>query len=87
MGNLAKRLARKLKSLRGEISQLQYCRKLGLSKSTLNRLEMGQQNVTLQTLEKLCERLKCDVGDLFDAEPKDQNVHAPAARGRSTLGR
>jgi len=29
---------------------------------------MGDQNVTLDTLEVLCKRLKCDVVDLFAEE-------------------
>src|SRR5688572_30755597 len=68
MGNLRKRLAKRLRELRGETSQLQFTRKLGLSQSSYNRMEMGQQNVTVDTLEVLCKRLKCDVGDLFAEE-------------------
>ena len=44
---------------------VQFARKLVISKSSLNRMEMGQQNVTLETLDVLCERLKCNVGELF----------------------
>jgi DNA-binding Xre family transcriptional regulator len=28
-------------------------------------MELGEQNVSLKTLEVLCKRLKCDVGELF----------------------
>jgi len=65
MDILAKRLGNRLKELRGEQSQLQFCRKLGISKSSLNRMEEGEQNVSLRTLDTLCKRLKCDVADLF----------------------
>jgi DNA-binding Xre family transcriptional regulator len=65
MGNLAKRLAKRLREARGHTSQLQFAAKLGVSKSSLNRMEMGIQNVTLDTLETLCHKLRCDVGDLF----------------------
>jgi DNA-binding Xre family transcriptional regulator len=68
MGKLAKRLSRKLLELRGETPQYLFARRLGISKSSLNRMEVGDQNVSLRTLEILCARLKCDVGDLF---PKD----------------
>jgi len=51
--------------MRGNISQLQYARKLGISSSSLNRIELGEQNVSLKTLDQLCRRLKCSVGDLF----------------------
>jgi DNA-binding Xre family transcriptional regulator len=50
MGNLAKRLAKRLREARGHTSQLQFAAKLG---------------VTLDTLETLCHKLRCDVGDLF----------------------
>jgi len=40
--------------------------------SVLHRLEMGEQNVTLRTLEHLTKRFKCSIADLF--------------RGRGTLG-
>jgi len=36
----------------------------GISDSTLHRIEMAEQNVTLKTLEQLCQRLKCAVEDL-----------------------
>ena len=65
MDTLAKRLGRRLQELRGEESQLQFAKKLGISKSSLNRMELGEQNVSLRTLEILCRRLRCDVADLF----------------------
>jgi DNA-binding Xre family transcriptional regulator len=65
---LEHRLARKLRTLRGELPQRRFAEKIGISKSTLNRLEMGDQNISLKTLKVLCQRLKCDIGDLF---PKD----------------
>lgn len=65
MDNLAIRLGKRLRELRAEESQLQFSRKLGISKSSLNRMEQGEQNVSLKTLETLCERLGCDVGELF----------------------
>ncbi len=66
MEDLAKRLARKLKRLRGDMTQRRFARRLGISSASLNRLENRQQNVSLKTLTLLCKRLKCDIGDLFD---------------------
>ena len=40
-------------------------RKLGLAYSTLHRMEMGVQNVTLKTLEQIMKRLKCTMSDIF----------------------
>lgn len=65
MENLRLRLARKLVALRGDKSQLQYSKEIGLSNSTLRRLEDGTQNLTLDSLQILCERLGCDVVELF----------------------
>jgi DNA-binding Xre family transcriptional regulator len=65
MGTLAKRLGKRLRELRGTESQLQFSKKLGISNASLNRIELGEQNVSLRTLDTLCKRLKCDVGDLF----------------------
>ncbi|MGH7976841.1 MAG: hypothetical protein ACREC8_09270 [Limisphaerales bacterium] len=38
---------------------------MGISSSSLHRMEMGEQNVTLKTLEFLLKRLKCSVTDVF----------------------
>jgi DNA-binding Xre family transcriptional regulator len=63
---LAKQLAVFLKKRRGNTTFQQFSRKIGISDSTLHRLELGEQNVTLQTLEQICDRLKCSVSEIFD---------------------
>jgi DNA-binding Xre family transcriptional regulator len=40
-----------------------------VSQSTLQRLEMAQQNVGLDMLETICVRLHCEIGDLFPPLP------------------
>lgn len=65
MRHAHKRLGQKLRRFRGPLPLRIYARKLGISHTTLNRLEMGKQNVTLATLEKLSERLKCRIVDLL----------------------
>jgi len=62
---LAKRLSAFLRKKRGDLTYQQFSRKTGISDSTLHRLEMADQNVTLKTLEQLCDRLKCGVSELF----------------------
>jgi putative transcriptional regulator len=53
--------------------QRDFARRLGISKSSLHRLEMRQQNVGLDMLEHLCRRLKCDLADLFPpADPEER---------------
>ncbi|MFZ1072202.1 MAG: helix-turn-helix transcriptional regulator [Verrucomicrobiia bacterium] len=63
---LAKQLAAFLRKKRGDLTYAQFARKTGLSDSTLHRLELGAQNVTLKTLEQICDRMKCRVSDLFN---------------------
>ncbi len=67
-GFLRRRLARGLARLRGEQSQNEFSRRVGVSGPTINRIENQVQNVSLDTLEKLCIRLRCDIGDLFPPE-------------------
>jgi DNA-binding Xre family transcriptional regulator len=62
---LAKQLAAFLRNKRGNLTYKQFSRKTGLSDSTLHRLELAEQNVTLKTLEQICDRLKCSVADIF----------------------
>ncbi len=73
-GFLRKRLARGLARIRGNRSQNEFSRRVGVSGPTINRIENETQNVSLETLEKLCLALRCDIRDLFpdetDAEGK-----------------
>jgi len=41
-------------------------KRLGVSRSTLNRLEAADQNTTLRTLDRLCRALKREPWDLFE---------------------
>lgn len=42
---------------------------VGISSSTLAKMSKGE-NVSLAVLEKLCEALECDFGDIISYEPK-----------------
>ncbi len=64
---MQKQLGQFLRKRRGEMTLSAYARKLGISSSSLHRMEMGEQNVTLTTLERLLKRLKCNAADVFDA--------------------
>lgn len=65
MDQLRKRLAKTIKQKRGKMTEREFARKVGLSKTTLHRIENQDQNVTLDTLEYLCKKFKCDISDLF----------------------
>jgi transcriptional regulator with XRE-family HTH domain len=62
---LRKQLAEFLRKRRGDQTFHQFARKLGLSDSTLQRIEMMEQNVTIDTLEQIVNQLRCRVSDIF----------------------
>lgn len=64
--SLQKQLGQFLRKQRGDQTLPAYARKLGISSSSLHRMEMGEQNVTLKTLEHLLKRLKCRARDVFE---------------------
>lgn len=62
---MQKQLGEFLRKQRGNLSYPAFARKIGISSSSLHRMEMGEQNVTLKTLEYLLKRLKRSVSDVF----------------------
>jgi len=54
-----------IRRARADIPQRAFARKLGISQSTLARIENAGQNTTLLTLEQIMKALKCDIGELF----------------------
>ena len=66
--NLADQLADGLRRLRQDanLTQKDMAKRLGLSHSTLHRVERGDYNTTLKVLQVLCEALDCGPGDLFE---------------------
>ncbi len=65
MGQLRQKLTQEIRRRRGNTSHRDFAQQLGMSKSSLHRIEMGEQNVGLDMLEHLCRRLHCEIGDLF----------------------
>jgi len=64
--SMQKQLGQYLRKRRGEMTLPAYARKLGVSSSSLHRMELGEQNVTLKTLELLLKRLKCNAAEVFN---------------------
>lgn len=62
---LRKQLGEFLRKRRGELTLTQFARKLGIAASSLHRLEIGEQNVTLDTLERILKRLNCSLAEVF----------------------
>lgn len=63
--HLSNRLAENIRSRRGDLRQRAFAKTLGVSQSTLNKIENNTGNVTLDTLDTMCKHLKCDIGELF----------------------
>ena len=66
---LRKHLGSFLRKARGDWTFAQFEKRMGISASTLHRIELEQQNVTLDTLESIMDRLKVSMSDIFD-DPK-----------------
>lgn len=60
-----KLLGKYLREQRGELSLNQFAKKLGISDSTLQRLEIGEQNITIDTLEQIAQKTGADIGKIF----------------------
>ena len=63
--SLDKQFGRFLRQQRGTTSYAVFAKKLGISASTLFRLENGDQSVTLGKLEDILKRLKTNVRDVL----------------------
>ncbi len=55
-----------MRARRGALTQKAFARKVGVDQASVNRIELGEQNVTIDTLQTICDRLKCTAGDLLD---------------------
>lgn len=63
--SLRRQLGAFLRKQRGELTLRDFGHKAGLSSSTLQRLELGEQNITVDTLETVLRRLKVSIRDVF----------------------
>jgi transcriptional regulator with XRE-family HTH domain len=63
--SLRKQLGAYLRERRGVKTLRDFGREAGLSSSTLQRLELGEQNITVDTLENVLRKLKVSINDVF----------------------
>ncbi len=47
------------------LSQEEFATKVGLDRSYLSRVESGQKNITLETLDVICQGLGVSITDFF----------------------
>ena len=63
---LEENISKNLKKLRGDLSQVQFSKKVGIAQSTLNRIENLEASPTIHLLEKVARKLKVRVEDLLE---------------------
>jgi transcriptional regulator with XRE-family HTH domain len=66
--NLEVQLAKYLRKARGEMSYLKFSKKIGVSHTTLHRLEKGEHHLTIYKLETIMDKLKIKLADIFPDE-------------------
>jgi transcriptional regulator with XRE-family HTH domain len=66
--NLDRQLATFLKKARGSLSYADFSKKVGVSYTTLHRIERGEHHLTLNKLETILTRLKVRLTDVFPNE-------------------
>jgi transcriptional regulator with XRE-family HTH domain len=66
--SLDKELALFLRRKRGEMPYAVFAKKLGITPSSLFRLENCQQSATLKTLQQILDRLKLNFEDVFPTQ-------------------
>ena len=69
--SLESQLARSLRERRGEMTYVQFSRKLGFPPSTLHRLEQRSQSITLRGLQQILRKLKCGLSEIFPEDFKN----------------
>jgi transcriptional regulator with XRE-family HTH domain len=66
--NLDRQLAQFLRAKRGTLSYAAFSKRVGISYTTLHRIERGEHHLTLNKLETVLNRLKIRLKDIFPEE-------------------
>ena len=66
--HLDRQLAKFLRKARGSLSFADFAKKVGVSHTTLHRIERGEHHITLDKLETILDRLKIKLTDIFPDE-------------------
>ncbi|MGN6556122.1 MAG: helix-turn-helix transcriptional regulator [Verrucomicrobiota bacterium] len=66
--NLDREFARYLRKARGSLSYAEFAKLVGVSHTTLHRIERGEHHITLTKLETILNRLKVKLSDVFPGE-------------------
>lgn len=66
---LLKEVGLRIQELRKEklnITQSEFAKRLGYDRTFLSRVERGVQNITLETLDKICDGLGITIKEFFN---------------------
>lgn len=66
---LLKEVGLRIQELRRErlnITQSEFAKRLGYDRTFLSRVERGVQNITLETLDKICDGLGITIKEFFN---------------------
>lgn len=66
--SLDDQLAKYLRKRRGEMSYVEFSKKIGMSHTMLGWLERGERHITLKKLETVMRKLKIRLSDIFPDE-------------------
>ena len=66
--NLDAQLAKYLRKARGSLSYAQFGKRVGVSHTTLHRIDRGEHHLTLHKLETILVKLKIKLSDVFPGE-------------------
>jgi transcriptional regulator with XRE-family HTH domain len=58
-------LAKFLRQKRGELTYIQFSKKIGISATMIHKLENGERHITLRKLEIVMAGLKLKLSDIF----------------------
>lgn len=70
-------IGERIRNLRIEllnISQEDFAKKINLDRTYMSKIEAGKQNLTLETLNKICDGLGITMKELFDFEAVQKEV-------------
>jgi len=65
---LDREFAHYIRGARGGLSYAEFAKNVGVSHTTLHRVERGEHHITLSKLETILNRLKIKLADIFPRE-------------------
>ena len=56
-----------------DVNKTELCQKTGISSGTMAKMTKDEP-VTLKILEKICDELQCDIGDIVEKIPDEETM-------------